>query len=144
VNTKEVHLNIVCTSTDSLLRVYFLSFHLFHIAHVREPPITTNGRSRTIAECMQQERGELGRGTEVTQVVLARHEDVFWSGGIALTFLTSTLHGGEWSASRPCSFTPPHALDKRQNGLQSRFGHCGEEKVLSLPASNPGRPARIP
>jgi hypothetical protein len=28
------------------------------------------------------------------------------SGGIASSFLTSTLDGGEWSASRPCRFTP--------------------------------------
>jgi hypothetical protein len=27
-------------------------------------------------------------------------------GGIALPFLTSGLDGGEWSASRPCRFTP--------------------------------------
>jgi hypothetical protein len=28
------------------------------------------------------------------------------SGGIAPPFLTSALDGGEWSASRPCHFTP--------------------------------------
>jgi hypothetical protein len=28
------------------------------------------------------------------------------SGGIAPPFLTSALNGGEWSASRPCHFTP--------------------------------------
>jgi hypothetical protein len=28
------------------------------------------------------------------------------SGGIAPTFFTSALDGGEWSASRPCRFTP--------------------------------------
>jgi hypothetical protein len=50
--------------------------------------------SRTIAEYLQQERGELGRGTEV-KIVLARHEDILGRGGIALTFLTSTIHGGE-------------------------------------------------
>jgi hypothetical protein len=27
-------------------------------------------------------------------------------GGIAPSFLNSTLDGGEWSASRPCRFTP--------------------------------------
>jgi hypothetical protein len=31
----------------------------------------------------------------------------FWgSGGIDYSFLTSTLDGGEWSASRPGRFTP--------------------------------------
>jgi hypothetical protein len=34
------------------------------------------------------------------------HEDVWRSGDIAPTFLSSALHGGEWSASRPGRFTP--------------------------------------
>jgi hypothetical protein len=33
------------------------------------------------------------------------HEHVWRSGGIAPPFLTSTLDGGEWSASRPSRFT---------------------------------------
>jgi hypothetical protein len=33
------------------------------------------------------------------------HEDVWGSGGMALTFMTSALDGGEWSASRPGHFT---------------------------------------
>jgi hypothetical protein len=32
------------------------------------------------------------------------HEDVRWSGGIALPFLTTALDGGEWSGSRPGRF----------------------------------------
>jgi hypothetical protein len=35
-----------------------------------------------------------------------RHEDVWGSGGISSPFLTSTLYGGEWSASRFSYFTP--------------------------------------
>jgi hypothetical protein len=34
------------------------------------------------------------------------HEDFWGSGHIVPTFLTSTLDGGEWSASRPGLFTP--------------------------------------
>jgi hypothetical protein len=34
------------------------------------------------------------------------HEDIWGSGGIAPPCLTSVLDGGEWSASRPCLFTP--------------------------------------
>jgi hypothetical protein len=33
------------------------------------------------------------------------HEDMWGSGGIAPPFLTSALDGGEWSASRPGTFT---------------------------------------
>jgi hypothetical protein len=36
------------------------------------------------------------------------------SGGIAPPFLISALDGGEWSASRPCRFTP--ALPRRIGG----------------------------
>jgi hypothetical protein len=35
-----------------------------------------------------------------------RHEDVWGSGVIATSFVTSTLDGGEWSASRPGRFIP--------------------------------------
>jgi hypothetical protein len=35
-----------------------------------------------------------------------RHEGIWWSGGIAPQFLTSTLDGGEWSASLSGRFTP--------------------------------------
>jgi hypothetical protein len=34
------------------------------------------------------------------------YRNVWRSGGTAPPFLTSTLDGGEWSASRPASFTP--------------------------------------
>jgi hypothetical protein len=36
----------------------------------------------------------------------SRHEDVLGSGGIAPTFLTLAIDGGEWSATHPCHFTP--------------------------------------
>jgi hypothetical protein len=53
-------------------------------------------------------------------------------------FLTSVLVGGKWSASRPYRFTPgerapPHSLDRRLGGPQSRSGRYGEEKILTLP-----------
>jgi hypothetical protein len=63
------------------------------------------------------------------------------------TFLTSTLHVGEWSASRPGRFTPGESprypLDGRLCGPQSRGG-CGGEEKNALPSreSNLGRPAR--
>jgi hypothetical protein len=55
------------------------------------------------------------------------------SGGIAPPFLTSTLDGGEWSASRPGSFirrekAARYPLDRRLGGPQSRSGRRGEEK----------------
>jgi hypothetical protein len=34
------------------------------------------------------------------------HEDVSGNGGIVPTLLTSALDRAEWSASRPCRFTP--------------------------------------
>jgi hypothetical protein len=34
----------------------------------------------------------------------SRHEDVLGSGGIAPSFLTSAIDGGDWSASRPSRF----------------------------------------
>jgi hypothetical protein len=35
-----------------------------------------------------------------------RHNEIWRSGGTAPPFLTSAPNGGEWSASRPCRFTP--------------------------------------
>jgi hypothetical protein len=34
------------------------------------------------------------------------HEDMLRSGSVTPSFLTSALEGGEWSALRPCRFTP--------------------------------------
>jgi hypothetical protein len=63
-------------------------------------------------------------------------------GSVVITppFLTSALEGGEWSASRPCRFTPEeraprYPLDRRLAGLQSRSGRYGEEKNVA-PSGN--------
>jgi hypothetical protein len=37
-------------------------------------------------------------------------EDIWGSGNIAPPFLTSALDGVEWSASRPCRFTPEEEI----------------------------------
>jgi hypothetical protein len=51
-------------------------------------------------------------------------------------FLTSALVGGEWSASRPCRFTPGKELRytfyRRLGGPQSRSGRYGEVKNFTL------------
>jgi hypothetical protein len=58
------------------------------------------------------------------------HEDIWGSGGIAPPFLTSALDGGEWSASRPCRFTP----GERSDGLhiQSRHGPHRKRRFQQL------------
>jgi hypothetical protein len=58
------------------------------------------------------------------------------STGIAPPFLTSAPAGGEWSASWPCCFTPRKRRPSTHwigdfGGLQSQYGHYGEEKILS-------------
>jgi hypothetical protein len=74
-----------------------------------------------------------------------RHEDVWGSGDIAPSFLTSAPDGGEWSASCLCRFTPPppgggesprYPFYRRLGGPQRRSGRCGEEKNLA-PAVQP-------
>jgi hypothetical protein len=65
-----------------------------------------------------------------------RQEDVWRSGGIALPFLTSALHEGEWSASGYCLSVPRgksirFPLDKRVNGPQFRSGLHLIKKYLS-------------
>jgi hypothetical protein len=61
-------------------------------------------------------------------------------------FVTSTLLGGGWSASRPGHFTPRYPFDRSLCEPQNRPGRRGEEKILDptvtqlLPL---GRPARI-
>jgi hypothetical protein len=71
----------------------------------------------------------------------AKH--VCGSGGIAPSLFTSAVAGGEWSASRPGSFTPrkkppppPYPLDRWLGGPQSRYGRCGKEKNILPPAGN--------
>jgi hypothetical protein len=52
-------------------------------------------------------------------------------------FLTSALVGGEWSASRPCRFTPGksprYPFYRRLGGPQSRSRRYGEVKMFTLP-----------
>jgi hypothetical protein len=59
------------------------------------------------------------------------YEDVWGSGGIALSFLYSALDGSEWSVPCTC-FTPAnsawYSLYERLNGPQSRSGRHGEQK----------------
>jgi hypothetical protein len=53
--------------------------------------------------------------------------------GIAPSYLTSALDGGQSSASRPGRFTPGYSLDKRLCGPQSLSGRFGERgKFLAL------------
>jgi hypothetical protein len=68
---------------------------------------------------------------------------------IAPPFLASTLYGGEWSATRPCRFTP----GERAPGTHRIGGWVGprvgldaveKRKVLHCRESNPGRPASSP
>jgi hypothetical protein len=68
------------------------------------------------------------------------------SGGIAPCMLTSSVGGGEWSASLTGRFNPgTHCMGRKLSGPQSRLGRCREdEKLLPLPANEPrfpGRPA---
>jgi len=65
--------------------------------------------------------------------------------------LTSTLDGGQWSASRPAALPPGkvpwYPLDRRLGGPQSRSGRGGEENSQPPPGiepQNPDRPARSP
>jgi hypothetical protein len=52
---------------------------------------------------------------------------------MASQFLTSALVEGQWSASRPCRFTPGerapgNPLYRRLGGLRSQAGSYGEDK----------------
>jgi hypothetical protein len=68
-------------------------------------------------------------------------------------FLTSALVGGEWSASRPCLFTPQgriprYLLDRKLGGPQSRSGQRGEMKIVDTtgtrtPTSRSSNPVQI-
>jgi hypothetical protein len=60
------------------------------------------------------------------------HEDVWKTGGIPPSFVTSALDEGEWSVLSIGCFTPgkelPAILDKRLSGPQIRSGHYEDEK----------------
>jgi hypothetical protein len=51
-------------------------------------------------------------------------EDVWGSGDIAPPFLTSTLDGGEWSASRPDRFTTKTSLHIHPLCVKSLLNIC--------------------
>jgi hypothetical protein len=68
-------------------------------------------------------------------------------GGIASLFLTSTVGGGEWPASRPGRFTPAERVPFTHwvgGWAVPRVGLVVVEKrkILYGEESNPGRPAR--
>jgi hypothetical protein len=61
------------------------------------------------------------------------HEDVWGSGDVAPSFLTSALDGCEWPVSRLRRFTPlRYPLDKKLFGSQNRSERYGEKKTLSM------------
>jgi hypothetical protein len=81
------------------------------------------------------------------QLCSLRHEDIRESGGIAPTFLTSALDGGEWSASRPCRFTPGEVAPGTHGiggwvGPRVGLGAVEKRNILLCRESNPDRPAR--
>jgi hypothetical protein len=65
------------------------------------------------------------------------------SGGIAPPFLALAVDGSEWSASRPCRFTPgerapdTHWIGNWMDAVEKR-------KILLCRASNQGRPVLSP
>jgi hypothetical protein len=68
-------------------------------------------------------------------IIIIKHAMKTYFGicGMAPRILTSTLDGGEWSASRPGRFTPReiapnYPLDRRPGGPQSRSGRGSEDK----------------
>jgi hypothetical protein len=63
-------------------------------------------------------------------------------GGIVAPFLTSALDGGEWSASRPCCFTPATDWTGGVLASDSAWKLWRREKSCSCQDSKPGRPAR--
>jgi hypothetical protein len=65
---------------------------------------------------------------------LTKHHAMKTSWGVKVwlhAFLTSTVGGSEWSASRPGCFTPGKRAPERLRGPQSRYGCCSE-KIFSL------------
>jgi hypothetical protein len=54
-------------------------------------------------QCFCEVKGEVISGLNYLST---SHEDVWGSEGIAASFVTSALDGGDWSTSRPCRFTP--------------------------------------
>jgi hypothetical protein len=88
-----------------------------------------------------------GKGKVALALLTGHHASVLEDWRYSSTHsLTSALDGGEWSASRPGSFTPQgkilwYPLDRRQGGPRSRSGRGGEEKNSQpLLGSNPRAP----
>jgi hypothetical protein len=74
------------------------------------------------------------------------HEEVWGSGGRALPLLTSTLAGGEWSASCLCRVTRGNKAPDIHwvgdcAGPSTGWTLCRREKPYPCWESNPGRPA---
>jgi hypothetical protein len=77
------------------------------------------------------------------------NKDIWGIGGVALPFFNSGLNGDEWTASRPCRFTPEEiALVSHWIGgwVGPRFGLDAVEKrkTCLYQESKPGWPARSP
>jgi hypothetical protein len=63
------------------------------------------------------------------KISVLRHEDVSSSAGIALSFLTSALDGGQWWSSRPCRFSSGEIFPLTHwtgdlSGNQNGYGRC--------------------
>jgi hypothetical protein len=60
--------------------------------------------------------------------------DIWGSGDTAPPFLTSTIVGGEWLASRLGHFTPVEIAPGTHwlGGPESRSRRCGGEEILSI------------
>jgi hypothetical protein len=87
------------------------------------------------AWCLIKGRDNFKRGKTQTTLVpnqASHHKYVWESGGTAPTFLTSSLDGSEWSASRPCSFIP------RDRGCGTHYirDWVGPTANLFAPAGN--------
>jgi hypothetical protein len=73
----------------------------------------------------------------------------YGGGGVAPPFLTSALDGSEWSASRPCRFTPGERAPGTHwigcwVGLSPGLDAVEKRKILHCGESNPGSPALSP
>jgi hypothetical protein len=76
-------------------------------------------------------------------------EDIWASGVICPLILTSTLDGGEWSASRPYRFTPRERACSTHSiggwvGPTASLDAVEKRKILHCRESDPGPPAHSP
>jgi hypothetical protein len=63
------------------------------------------------------------------------------SGGVAPSFLTSAVDGGDWSASRPGEGALSIHLIGGWVGPRASLDAVGKRKILHCQESNPGPPA---